>query len=73
MSTEDSGAKAVLRIVVTVGGSLLLALINNGVGVAFDLFLILLTWVIFKFGGWVNPWLATAVVTATLIIWELAH
>jgi hypothetical protein len=73
MSTEDPGAKAVLGIVVTVGGSLLLALINQGVGVAFDLFLILLTWVIFKFGGWGNPWLAAAVVTATLVIWELVH
>jgi hypothetical protein len=74
MGTEDSpGAKAVLGMVATVGGSLLLLLIKSGNGVAFDLFLILLTWVIFKFSGKFNPWVAAAVVTVTLIVWELTH
>lgn len=73
MSTDEPGAKAVLGLVVTVGGSLLLALINQGVGVAFDLFLILLAWVIYKFSGWGNPWVAAGVVTVTMVVWELVH
>lgn len=73
VSTEGPGAKALLGMVVTVGGSLLLGLINQGSGVAFDIFLIILTWVVFKFAGWENPWVAAAVVTATLVVWELLH
>jgi hypothetical protein len=79
MSTEDPdakadfGAKSVLGIVATVGGGLLLALIEGGSGVAFDVFLILLAWVVFRFTRWGNPWVAAGVVTATLVVWELVH